>query len=133
MNKKFLLWDNPKQAILTMTLFLLIMGCINVFSASFVAAKADASNPFHYLQRYIMFAVLCFLLMLAIKNTNYKRFLNSKFLWISFWFTTGLLLLVKLVGTATKGAARWLPLGPFSLQPSEIAKLVVIVIAAGIL
>lgn len=130
MNKRFLLlWDNPKQAILTVMVLLLAIGCINVFSASYASVK----NPTHYLIRYAGFAAFCFAIMLGVKNLGYKKLLSQRFLSICFWGTSGLLLAVKLIGTATKGAARWLPIGPFSLQPSEIAKLVVIMIAAGIL
>lgn len=130
MNKRFLfLWNNPKQAIFTIMAFLLVMGCINVFSASF----ASVSNPFFYLIRYGIFAVICFLIMIGVRNIGYKKLLSQRFLNICFWVTTAMLLAVKLVGTATKGAARWLSLGPISIQPSEIAKLVVIMIAAGVL
>lgn len=36
MKKRFLIWDNPKDAIISLTLLLMLVGCINVFSASFV-------------------------------------------------------------------------------------------------
>lgn len=34
MKKRFLIWDNPKDAIISLTLLLMLVGCINVFSAS---------------------------------------------------------------------------------------------------
>lgn len=39
MQKRFLIWDNPKDAIISLTLLLMLVGCINVFSASFVEAR----------------------------------------------------------------------------------------------
>ena len=39
MKKRFLIWDNPKDAIISLTLLLMLVGCINVFSASFVEAR----------------------------------------------------------------------------------------------
>ena len=38
MRERFLFWENPKDAILTITLLLMVIGAVNVFSASFVRA-----------------------------------------------------------------------------------------------
>ena len=38
MQKHFFIWDNPRDAVIWITLMLLAIGCINVFSASFVEA-----------------------------------------------------------------------------------------------
>jgi cell division protein FtsW (lipid II flippase) len=49
---------------------------------------------------------------------------------VSRWIYVGnvfLLLLVLVLGREAKGAQRWIPLGPFNLQPSEIAKLALII------
>lgn len=130
MNKRFLLiWENPKQAIFTIIFFLLALGCTNVLSASYVMA----GTPYSYLMRYGIFSVLGLLVMLGVEKVGYKRLLSPRFLNICAGGTVLLLLLVKLIGTATKGAARWISLGPVSIQPSELAKLVVIMMAAGYL
>ena len=52
MNKRFLIWDNPKDAIIVLTVLLMALGCINVFSASFVEAKDMFENGYFYLYRY---------------------------------------------------------------------------------
>ncbi|MDV7242600.1 MULTISPECIES: FtsW/RodA/SpoVE family cell cycle protein [Rhodococcus] len=53
--------------------------------------------------------------------------------WAIFTVTTAMLAAVPLAGVATKGAQRWLDFGIFTIQPSELAKLAVILVAAGLL
>ena len=51
MKKRFLIWDNPKDAIISLTLLLMLVGCINVFSASFVEARDMFEDGYYYLKR----------------------------------------------------------------------------------
>lgn len=136
MNKHFLLlWDNPKQAIYTVIGVLMAVGCINVFSASFeVARDMYNGNSYAFLQRYLIGACLGIIVMIAMQVIGYKRILkNSQILWGLCWFVVLLLFIVKFFGVATKGAARWIYLGPFSFQPSELAKLAIILLGANLL
>ena len=55
MKKRFLIWDNPKDAIISLTLLLMLVGCINVFSASFVEARDMFEDGYYYLKRYLIF------------------------------------------------------------------------------
>ena len=48
-----MLWENPKDAIITLMILLMVIGCVNVFSASFVRAEAMTGNPYHFLVRYL--------------------------------------------------------------------------------
>ena len=48
-----MLWENPKDAIITLMILLMVIGCVNVFSASFVKAEAMTGNPYHFLIRYL--------------------------------------------------------------------------------
>ncbi len=57
----------------------------------------------------------------------------SRFGWVLFTVTVVLLVAVPLIGIATKGAQRWLDLGLFTLQPSEMAKLALVLVPATIL
>lgn len=130
MNRKFLIWENPKQAILTLMLVLMCVGCINVFSASFVAAEDMFGNGFYYLFRYLIFGVTGFGLMLFVSRMDYRILLNKKLVNAFFIVVAGMLILVDVIGVTNKGAARWLYLGPVSIQPSEFAKLAVIMFTA---
>ncbi len=130
MKKKFLLWDNPRQAIYMLMIILLLIGGVNVYSASFIAAQDMFADGLHYLGRYFYYAVGGMVLVHIVRKIGYKRILNRRFLWGCYLVTLIMLLWVDYMGIANKGATRWIYLGPFSIQPSEIAKLVIIMLAA---
>ena len=47
MGKRFLIWDNPRDALVNLVYFLMILGGVNIFSASFVAAADMFGNGYH--------------------------------------------------------------------------------------
>ncbi len=124
MKKRFLLWDNPRQAIYMLMIILLLAGGVNVYSASFVTAEVD------YLGRYFSFAALGMVAIHFVRRLGYRRILNKRFLWLFYALTFLMLLYVDCMEVSTKGATRWIYIGSFSVQPSEIAKLAVILLAA---
>ena len=114
-----------------MVMFLLVLiGGISVFSASFVMARDMTGSGIYFLWRYLFFALLGFCGMVVVRRVGYKVWLNKHLVWGFFGIVFILLLIVDIMGIATKGASRWIYLGPFSIQPSEFAKLVVIMLAA---
>ena len=124
MNKRFLLWDNPRQAIFTLMAVLLLLGGINVFSASLY------DNGPSYLFRYYFCALVGLAGIYFVRRIGYKRLLNKRFLWICYCIVLVMLVVVHFWGAANKGATRWIYIGSFSIQPSEIAKLVLIMLSA---
>ena len=133
MQRHFLIWENPRDAVIWITLLLLAIGCINVFSASFVEATDMFGDGYFYLKRYIIFAVIGFAVMLwlGLRGPDYHLWLNRHWLNIIYFTVLVLLIAVETVGVTTKGAQRWLYVGPISIQPSELAKLAVIMLCAG--
>lgn len=135
MQKRFWIWENPKDAIISLTLLLMLVGCINVFSASFVEARDMFDDAYFYLKRYVIFGTggLALMLWLGFRAPVYKTWLNAFWLKAIYFGVGGLLLLVDLVGTTNKGAQRWLYVGGLSIQPSELAKIAVILLGAALL
>lgn len=123
-------WKNPVQLIYMVMAILLVIGGINVFSASYVMAMDMFNSGWYYLLRYFIFAGLGLLAMNIVRRVGYKIWLHKYLLWGAFLIVFVMLLAVDLLDVSTKGASRWLYLGPFSVQPSEFAKLVVIMLAA---
>ena len=123
-------WKNPCQLIYMVMFLLVLIGGINVFSASFVMARDMTGSGIYFLWRYFFFALLGFCGMVVVRRVGYKVWLNKHLVWGFFGIVFILLLIVDIMGIATKGASRWSYLGPFSIQPSEFAKLVVIMLAA---
>ncbi len=131
MQKHFFIWDNPRDAVIWITLMLLAIGCINVFSASFVEATDMFGDGYFYLKRYVIFSILGFMVMLGISKVDYHIWLQPHFLGFVYILVLALLVAVEFIGVTTKGAQRWLYIGPISLQPSELAKLAMIMVCAG--
>lgn len=69
-----------------------------------------------------------FVLMIFISFVNYNSIL--KLHWVMYACNVGLLLMVLLIGDSSKGAQRWLKLGPLTFQPSETAKILLILFFA---
>lgn len=123
-------WKNPVQLIYMVMAILLVAGGINVFSASYVMAQDMFGSGWYYLLRYFIFAGLGLLAMNIVRRVGYKIWLHKYLLWGAFLIVFVMLLVVDLLDVSTKGASRWLYLGPFSVQPSEFAKLIIIMLAA---
>lgn len=129
-----MLWENPKDAIITLMVLLMGIGCINVFSASFVTAEAMTGNQYHFLIRYIGYAAagLAVFWFTGFK-LNYKRLMSTRFYMVIAVVTILLLAATLGIGTVVNGSRRWIYIGGFSLQASEIAKVSVILMAASYL
>jgi rod shape determining protein RodA len=105
------------------------VGIIMVFSATKALAGGGGLNEFAL--RQSIYAAVGIVLMLIISRINY-RFLES-FTLPLYLGTLGLLGLVMVLGVIAHGSQRWINLGLFPIQPSEIAKLTLIVVLAKVL
>ncbi len=112
------------------TLALLSIGIIMVYSASAILSLEKYNDPYFFLKRQLAWAFLGLSGMLAASRINYRalpRLLKPLL------FLTLLLLILVLFpqfGKEIAGARRWLKVGDFTLQPSELAKLVLILYMA---
>jgi cell division protein FtsW len=113
--------------------FLVAVGLIMVLSASSVSSFAQSGDSFRYLQRQAVYAVIGIGALLLTSRMRYDvwRKLSIPFLVV----TIGMLGLVlsPSAGVEAYGASRWFQLGPLTVQPSEIAKLAMVVFAAVVL
>lgn len=105
---------------LILTLLLVAVGLIMLFSASYARAYYLTGNSARYFTSQLVFAVLGTVVMLLVSRVPYRWY--EKCNWLIFAAATVLLVLVLVIGTNTNGATRWINLGFTSLQPSEIAK-----------
>lgn len=127
--------DPPKKhkkldiSFLIIVLVLLTYGIIMVFSASYASAKFEYGNSFEYISKHVMFAIGGLVAMLVASFVDYHIYRRLVF-WI-FGISFALLVAVPLIGTDLgTPAKRWLGVGSFSFQPSEIMKFAVIVLFA---
>ncbi len=108
---------------------LLTIGLIMLFSASYPYALQNEGNSYYYFGRQFIFAVAGIVVMLIVSKINYRWF---KALVVPLLVVTiGLLCLVLVWHTNVPGGfKRWIPLGPFTMQPSDIAKFTITVVMA---
>lgn len=130
MNKKFLFWENPKQAVWHAMFALLVIGCINIFSASYIRAEADGSSTFFYLIRYIAYSFIGLGAIYIVRKLNYRHLLSKNAVAFVYFSTLAMLVLVDFIGLESGGARRWLGIGGLTVQPSEFAKLAIIMMCA---
>lgn len=117
--------------IVGITLALSLGGLVMVFSASGVMAENKFTNATYYLQRQIVWMLLGFSVLLIGSLIDYRQWKQ----WIPMVVggcVVGLVLVLA-VGPQINGARRWLALGFFSIQPTEMAKLGVVLYLAAFL
>ena len=124
--KKF--WTNDMEAIIAITVVLLILGTINVFSSSFIFAEAEFDTPYFFLKRHVINVFIGLIAFGVCLHFDYHVW--RKWMVLLLGFTLLALIAVLIVGPVVNGARRWLPLFVVQFQPAELAKLVAIMIAA---
>ncbi len=126
--------DQPFDGwLLTAALALILMGWVMVTSASTEVAASLTGNPWYFSQRHAIFVLIALVAaVIALRTPLAWWRANGPFLLLA---GIALLFLVLLIGREVNGSRRWLslPLMPFNLQVSEVAKLCLIVYLAGYL
>ncbi len=115
---------------LVLVLLLLVFGLVMMFSASYAYAYYYENNSFHFITRQLVFAVLGLIAMAILSTWDYHIW--HRFAWLSMAASIVLLLLV-FTQPEVNIARRWIFIGSQSFQPSEIAKLAVVLLFAHII
>ncbi len=113
---------------LVIVLVLLTIGLVMLFSASHAYAFYNEGNSFYFIERQLFFAVIGVAAMLFASQINHKFI--QKWAILLYLFAVGLLLFADIFMRDQYGFARWIYVGNFSFQPSEIAKFAIIVLFA---
>jgi len=127
--KKF--WINDMEAIMGIVLVLVVIGTVNVFSASFVLSETQYHNPYYFLIRQMSNLVGGLIFFLIGLRVNYHKWRD--YVLVLVVLTIISLILVLLIGPSINGSRRWLSFGFMQVQPSEGAKLVAIMMSAAYL
>lgn len=119
--------NSPDFMIFFLTILLLSVGVIMVFSSSAYTAARDLGDPYYYVRRQIVWAVLGLIGLYVTSKINLnilKRYATPILL-------SSLVLLVVVLFTGPRGgASRWIGIGSLSFQPSELIKLAMIIFMA---
>ena len=124
-------WESQKMraqaidySILFLVLFLVGFGLVILYSTSSYKGSLLHNDTAYWLKKQAFFAVIGIAGMMIISRLDYHIWKKKWwFAWAVYGGTIALLLLTFVIGAASHGSKRWLPLGPISFQPSELAKI----------
>ncbi len=111
-------------ALVTLTVILAVIGTVFVFSAGAPYAEARYGDAYFFIKRQAVFLTVGITVMLAASHIPREVF--RKITPTLYLITLLLLLTVLVFGLVGNGAKRWISLGPITIQPSEIAKMTVV-------
>ncbi len=117
--------------LILLTLGLTAFGLVMVYSATSAPAALGGRDPGFYLKRQAIYALIGVALLMVVSRMDYRalRYLAPPLMLTSL----GLCLAVLVIGQQVNGARRWIGVGPLTFQPSELAKLSLVIWAAAYL
>lgn len=109
------------------SIFLIFIGVIMIYSASYIWADYKFDDAFKYLKSQGLFALVGVIVMLFVSKIDYKLYYKKANLILGLCLFLLVLVLIPGIGVIRNGSRSWFNLLSFSIQPSEIAKLGVII------
>lgn len=125
--------DRSVTLLLAATAGLVVLGLVMVLSASSVSAYREYGSSFLFFVRQLAYAGVGVLTLLVVARIRYRAWQR---LCVPLLVLSGAMLVLVLLpgfGTVAGGSARWLRVGPITVQPSELAKLAVVSFVAALL
>lgn len=112
---------------------LILVGLVAISSASIEYSDWHFGNPWHHTQRHLIYISLAAVAAAVTYHVPPSFWEQTGWAWLIAALALLVLVLVPGVGKDVNGSQRWLPLGPFTLQPSELGKLALVIYLAGYL
>jgi cell division protein FtsW len=113
----------------TVTMLLVFVGLVMVFSASAVMARERFGSEYAFLSKQLVWAVAGLAAMVVTMRIDYRRYKHPALVFSLMGFTTLLLISVFFLDRS-HNTHRWIHAGGFSFQPSELAKPILILFLA---
>ncbi len=119
----------PDKWLFAATVGLALFGVVMVYSASAMLAQKENGNQFHYVVKQGVWVAIGFVVMLLMMQFNYQQ-LKSRRVVYGLLFISTITLFSVFAFSSTNGAHRWIKLPWFSIQPSELSKLTLVIFLA---
>lgn len=124
---------HPDYWIIACAVILLAIGIVMIFSSSAAIALQRYDDPYYFLKRQSAWAVLGIVAMMMAMRIDYRRYSRYSYLLYALAALGLVMVLVPGIGHSVNGAQRWISLGFATFQPSEFAKLALLIFFAGLL
>ncbi|SEB82375.1 putative lipid II flippase FtsW [Paenibacillus sp. GP183] len=121
----------PDFLFLFLTFLLVSFGLVMVFSASAATSIMRYHSAWYFEKKQSVWAIIGVISMFIFMNIHYKKF--EKWVKILFLGSLILLILVVIVGTNINGHKSWFGIGPFGVQPTELAKIALVLYIAALI
>jgi cell division protein FtsW len=122
--------SHQDNILLVSALALMSLGLTMVFISSHVMAQSHYHDPYFFIKRQSVYAFVGLAVLFTGRFVNYQRYKAWVYPLLFLSLITLVLVFVPGIGVRVRGAARWLRLGPVTLQPSEFAKLAMVLFLA---
>jgi rod shape determining protein RodA len=117
--------QNFDWVLMVLLLFLAAISILNLYSATYAIREVGGAQVFAKQIYWFLIGFFVFLLM-----TTFNYYVLERFAYPAYFISIALLILVLFAGKVTSGSQRWLSLGPISFQPSELAKIAILMVLA---
>jgi cell division protein FtsW len=114
------------------TFLLVCASVVMVYSASVILAQEERGNPYYYLYKQSAWTLLGLFMLWVVMRLDYRNLRQPVVLWTAIG-VVAVALVAVLFMPARNGSHRWFALGGITLQPSELAKLSIILFTAALL
>ena len=120
------------KLLFTATLLLVCTGVVMVYSASAVMAMEKWNQPYFFLVKQLAWVVMGLAAMPIIMRIDYRNYRQPAVIWAGLAVAV-ITLIAVLFGPERNGATRWLAIGGLGIQPSELAKIAIVIFIAALL
>lgn len=125
--------STPDPLLIGPALALISVGLVAIASASIEYGDWHFSNPWHHSIRHGIYLAIATVTALIVYRVPLEVWQRTSGAWLLLAFVLLLLVLVPGIGRNVNGSQRWLPIGPLTLQPSEVAKFALVLYMSGFL
>ncbi len=123
----------PDMVIFTITVILILLGVLMVFNASSFVSQRYYKNEYSFLVRQAIFALISIGVLLATSFVSYQKIKKYVMFIVLGMFLVLIVVLIPGIGKKVNSARRWLSIGIFQIQPSEFAKLVILIYLSSVI
>jgi cell division protein FtsW len=120
-------WD---YLLLVITLSLTLMGLVMLLSSSAIMAQKRFGDAYYFFRPQVAYVLLGLLIMVILKNVPYQLFCKLSYPMLLITVAALIVVLIPGLGFKAGGASRWLRVGSLSFQPSELAKMTMVIYLA---